>query len=579
MDSSKAPQNKPINRVVERDIAKEMQESYLDYAMSVIVSRALPDARDGLKPVHRRILYAMHEMGLSHTAKSKKCANIVGEVLGKYHPHGDIAVYDALVRMAQDFSFRYPLIEGQGNFGSIDGDSAAAYRYTEAKMAKIADELLTDIEKEVVDFKDNYDGTRKEPVVLPATLPQLLLNGTLGIAVGMATTIPPHNLGEVIDATVHLLDHPKATIEDLVQFIKGPDFPTGGMIFNEKDIYSAYATGRGGIVARGEAEIIESAQDRYQIIISSIPYQVNKSELVSTMATLVTDKKIEGIKDIRDESDKDGLRIAIDLKREANPQKILNNLYKHTDLERAFHFNTLALVDGIQPKTLSLKDLLEQFIAFRKQVIERRAKFDLKIAEARVHILEGLKKALDHIDQIIKTIKGSPDKEVARERLIKIFKFSDKQAEAILEMKLQALAGLERQKINDELKEKLNLIKELMALLKDPKKVIQTMKDELAGIRKRHADERKTKIIKHAAKELSTADLVVEEDVAIVLTRSGYVKRSSPSVYRVQHRGGKGVIDISTKEEDFVSAFVIANTHDDLLLFTDKGKAFKMKGY
>jgi DNA gyrase subunit A len=576
MDSSKTSPNK----IIERDISKEMKESYLDYAMSVIISRALPDARDGLKPVHRRILYVMHEAGLTHSAKFRKCATIVGDTLGKYHPHGDQAVYDALARMAQDFSFRYPLVEGQGNFGSIDGDAAAAYRYTEARMARISDELLADIEKEVVDFKDNYDSTRKEPVVLPATVPQLLLNGTLGIAVGMATNIPPHNLGEVVDATVYFLEHPKASTEDLLQFIKGPDFPTGGIVFNEKDIYSAYATGRGGIVTRGEAEIVESRRggsEYYQIIISSIPYQVNKSELVAAMANLVTEKKIDGIKDIRDESDKEGLTIAIDLKREANPQKILNNLYKHTDLEKAYHFNILALVDGIQPKTLSLKDILEQFIVFRRQVIERRAKFDLKVATLRVHILEGLKKALDHIDKIIKTIKSSNDKEDAHKRLVKLFKFSDKQAEAILEMKLQALAGLERQRINDELKEKMNLIKELNALLKDPKKVTQTMKDELSGIKKKYADDRKTKIVKHAAKSLSAEDLVQEEDVAIVLTRSGYVKRSSPSVYRVQHRGGKGVIDISTKEEDFVTAFVMANTHDDLLLISDKGKAFKIK--
>ncbi len=579
MDSSKKTLN-ASNKIIDRDIAKEMRESYLAYAMSVIISRALPDARDGLKPVHRRILYAMHEMGLAHTAKSKKCANIVGEVLGKYHPHGDQAVYDALVRMAQDFSFRYPLIEGQGNFGSIDGDSAAAYRYTEAKMAKISDELLADIEKEVVDFKDNYDATRKEPVVLPARVPQLLLNGTLGIAVGMATNIPPHNLGEVLDATVHLLDHPKATTEDLTQFIKGPDFPTGGLIFNEKDIFSAYATGRGGIVTRGEVEIVETTSEHYQIVISSIPYQVNKSELVSAMAALVTEKKIEGIRDIRDESDRDGLRIAIDLKREANPQKILNNLYKHTDLERAYHFNTLALVeDGTQPKTLSLKELLEQFVIFRRNVIGRRAKFDLKISQARVHILEGLKKALDHIDKIIKTIKASPDKESAHVRLMKLFRFSDKQAEAILEMKLQALAGLERQKINDELKEKMKLIRDLEALLKDPKKVTQLMKEEIGVIKKKYADERKTKIVRHAAKEMLAEDLITEEEVAIVLTSSGYVKRSSPNVYRVQHRGGKGVIDISTKEEDFVTAFAIANTHDDLLLFTDKGKSFKIKVY
>ncbi len=588
MDTSKIS-NKTSNRIVERDIAQEMKESYLDYAMSVIVSRALPDARDGLKPVHRRILYVMHEAGLNHSAKFKKCATIVGDALGKYHPHGDQAVYDALVRMAQDFSFRYPLIEGQGNFGSIDGDNAAAYRYTEARMAKISDELMNDIEKDVVDFKDNYDATRQEPVVLPAAVPQLLLNGTFGIAVGMATNIPPHNLGEIVDAANYLLDHPKATTEDLVQFVKGPDFPTGGLIFNEKDIYQAYATGRGPIVTRGEAEIIEALPagrqanrgggDFYQIIISSIPYQVNKSELVSGMAALVTDKRIEGIRDIRDESDKDGLRVAIDLKREANPQKILNNLYKFTDLEKTYHFNTLALDANYQPQTFSLKGLLEQFVSFRKIVIERRAKFNLKVAQARVHILEGLKKALDHIDKIIKTIKSSPDKEAARTRLIKLFKFSDKQAEAILEMKLQALAGLERQKINDELEEKINLIKDLQVLLKDPKKVIHVIKNELSAIKTKYGDERKTKIIKHAAKAFSTEDLVPEEDVAIVLTRSGYVKRSSPSLYRVQHRGGKGVVDISTKEEDFVSAFVAANTHDDLLLFTDKGKAFKIKVY
>lgn len=576
MDPSKTPQ---INKIVDRDIAKEMKESYLDYAMSVIVSRALPDARDGLKPVHRRILYVMHEMGLSHSAKSKKCANIVGEALGKYHPHGDLSVYDALVRMAQDFSLRYPLIEGQGNFGSIDGDSAAAYRYTEAKMSRIADEMLGDIEKEVVDFKDNYDATRKEPVVLPAAMPQLLLNGTLGIAVGMATNIPPHNLGEIIDATIHIIDHPKATTEDLVEFVKGPDFPTGGLIFNAKDIHQAYATGRGGIVTRGEAEIVEDKAEHYQIIISSIPYQVNKSELISKMAELVTDKKLEGIRDIRDESDKDGLRIAIDLKNNANPQKILNNLYKYTDLERVYHFNVVALVDGIQPQTLSLKNILEQFIGYRQQVIERRTRFNLKVAEARVHILEGLKKALDHIDKIIKTIKASADKETAHIRLVKEFKLSDKQVEAILEMKLQTLAGLERQKISDELEEKLKLIRSLIALLKDPKKILQTIKDELLNIKNRYGDERKTKIIKHAAKAMSAEDLIPEEESAMVLTRGGYVKRSNPAAYRIQHRGGKGVIDLSTKEEDFVTAFISANTHDDLLLFTDKGKVFKLKMY
>ena len=570
------------NKIINKDIAEEMRESYLDYAMSVIISRALPDARDGLKPVHRRILYVMHEMGLDYGARFKKCATIVGDALGKYHPHGDQAVYDSLVRMAQVFSFRYPLIAGQGNFGSIDGDSAAAYRYTEAKMARIAGSLMADIEKEVVDFKDNYDASRKEPVVLPAAFPNLLLNGTLGIAVGMATNIPPHNLGEIVDATIHLLDSPKATVEGLCQFIKGPDFPTAGLIFNEKDIFQAYASGKGGILTRGEAEIIESSSggpERYQIIISSIPYQVNKSELVLAMANLVTEKRIEGIRDIRDESDKDGLRIALDLKREANPQKILNNLYKHTDLEKMYHFNMLALQDGIQPRILSLKDILEQFIVFRRNVLERRTKFNLKVNQERAHILEGLEKALDHIDKIIKTIKGSSDKETAREHLIKMFKFSRTQAEAILEMKLQSLANLERQKISDELKEKIKSIKDLEALLKDPQKVTQLMKEELGAIKDKYADERRTKIVRRAAKELSAEDLVAEEEVAIVLTRSGYVKRGSPSAYRVQHRGGKGVIDISTKEEDFVSTFTVANTHDDLLLFTDKGKVFKIKVY
>jgi DNA gyrase subunit A len=560
------------NRIINRDISQEMKDSYLDYAMSVIVSRALPDVRDGLKPVHRRILYVMREMGLDHAAKFKKCANIVGEALGKYHPHGDQSVYDALVRMAQDFSLRYPLIEGQGNFGSLDGDAAAAYRYTEAKMARISEDMLKDIEKEVVDFQDNYDRTRKEPMVLPSALPQLLLNGTLGIAVGMATNIPPHNLSEVVDAAVYLLEHPKATTDDLIQFIKGPDFPTGGLIFNVKDIYSAYATGKGPIITRGEAEIAESS-----IVISSIPYQVNKAELIAAMAKLALDKRIEGVRDIRDESDKEGLRIVIELKSSANPQKILNNLYKHTDLERPYHFNMLALVDGIQPQILSLKNILEHFINFRRQIVERRARFDLKVAEARAHILEGLKKALDHIDKIIKTIKNSPDRIVAHTRLMKDFKLSDKQAEAILEMKLQTLAGLERQKILDELKEKINLIKELSALLKDPKKILMAVKNELVEMKKRYGDERKTKIISHAVKEMSVEDLVPEEETAMVLTRDGYVKRANPNIYRAQHRGGKGVVDLSTKEEDFVTNFVVANTHDDLMLFTDRGKVFKMK--
>jgi len=403
-----------IGMVSPREIVTEMQESYLDYAMSVIVARALPDVRDGLKPVHRRILFAMHEMGLTHSAKTKKSANVVGEVLGKYHPHGDTAVYDSLVRMAQDFSLRYPLIEGQGNFGSIDGDSAAAMRYTEARMSAITTEMLKDIEKETVDFIPNYDGSKFEPIVLPAAIPQLLLNGSMGIAVGMATNIPPHNLTEVTEATLHLMAHPKATVEDLTEFVKGPDFPTGGMIFNKKEILQAYATGRGGVINRGEAEISEKKNGEWQIIITSIPYLVNKSELIVKMADLVHEKKLEGIRDIRDESDKEGLRISIDLKRDSYPQKVLNNLYKHTDLERAFHFNMIALVDGgRQPQTLSLKSILEEFIKHRRVIIERRSKFDLARAQDREHILLGLKKALDHIDAVIKAIRGSASKEEA----------------------------------------------------------------------------------------------------------------------------------------------------------------------
>ena len=569
----------PIGTLIGREIVDEMKESYLDYAMSVIVARALPDVRDGLKPVHRRILYAMHEMGLSHQAKSKKSANVVGEVLGKYHPHGDTAVYDALVRMAQNFSLRYPLVQGQGNFGSIDGDSAAAMRYTEVRMSAIASETLRDIEKETVDFIPNYDGTKEEPIVLPAAIPQLLLNGSLGIAVGMATNIPPHNLKEVIDATLHLIAHPKATIEDLTAYVQGPDFPTGGMIFNKKDILQAYQTGRGGVINRGVAEITERKSGEFQIIISSIPYQVNKAELVEKIAALVQEKKIDGIRDLRDESDKEGLQIAIDLKRDAYPQKILNNLYKHTDLERAFHFNMVALVDGIQPQTLSLKGMLEEFIKHRRIVVEKRAKFDLKKAEERAHILLGLKKALDHIDAIIKTIKQSDSKENAHKNLIKKFDLSDKQATAILEMRLQALAGLERQKIEDELKEKQKLINELRVLLKDPKKIDGVIKNELDDIKEKYGDERKTRVIAGAAKIISTEDLVPNEETILILTQGGYAKRIKPDEYRVQRRGGKGVIGVTTKEEDVALEFITGNTHDDVLFFTNLGKVYQTKMY
>ncbi|KKU15668.1 MAG: gyrase subunit A protein [Candidatus Giovannonibacteria bacterium GW2011_GWB1_45_9b] len=567
-----AEENKNIQK---RDIIPEMRESYLDYAMSVIVSRALPDVRDGLKPVHRRILHTMNEMGLRHNAKYRKSAAVVGDTLGKYHPHGDMAVYDSIVRMAQDFSMRYTLVDGQGNFGSIDGDNAAAPRYTEIRMTQIAEELLGDIEKETVEFRDNYDGTRKEPVVLPAALPNLLLNGTLGIAVGMATNIPPHNLGEAIDAASHLIGHPRATTEDLMEFIKGPDFPTGGLIFSKKDLLQAYSTGRGSILTRGEAEIVEKSKGNFQIIISSIPYQVNKSELIIKMADLVREKRIDGIRDIRDESDKEGLTIAIDLKHDAVPEKILNGLYKFTDLERAFHFNMIALVDGIQPQVLSLKSILENFVSWRKIIVERRAKFDLKKAEERAHILEGLKKALDHIDAVIKTIRASESKEDAHKNLVKKFDLSVKQADAILEMRLQTLAGLERQKIDNELKEKQKLIRDLKSLLKDPDKIAETVKNELLELKKKYADSRKSKIIASEVKSFSMEDLIPEKETIVVLTQDGYIKRVNPEEYRSQKRGGKGIIGHETKEEDIVTNFFSGNTHDDLLL-TKKGEVLSL---
>jgi DNA gyrase subunit A len=563
--------------VIPQNISKEMRSSYLDYAMSVITSRALPDVRDGLKPVHRRILFAMNEMHLTASAKTRKSATVVGEVLGSYHPHGDSSVYDAMVKLAQDFSTRYPLVIGQGNFGSIDGDGAAAYRYTEAKMSKISAELLRDIEKETVDFRPNYDATKKEPIVLPAVVPNLLLNGTLGIAVGMATNIPPHNLGEVLDATVHLIENSDATNDDLANFVKGPDFPTGGIIFNEKDIRHAYAHGRGGVLTRGEAEIVETKSGMFQIIISSIPFRVIKSTLIEQIADLVREKKIDGIKGLRDESAKD-IRIAIDIKTGAHPQNILNYLYKHTQLEETFHFNVVALVDGI-PQTLSLKSILVEFIAHRQIVVRRRTEFDLRKAEAREHILLGLKKALDHIDEIIKLIKKSKDVDDARLQLMKAFKFSELQANAILEMRLQKLAGLERKKIEDELNAIQALIKELKDLLASPKKILAVIKNELQEIREKYGDERRTKVVRHGAKNFSMEDLVPDEESVVVLTQGGYVKRTHPDEYKPQKRGGVGVVDLNTKEEDFVTHLLRATAHNDILFFTDKGKAYQIKMY
>jgi len=562
--------------VISRSIVSEMKKSFIDYAMSVITDRALPDVRDGLKPVHRRILYAMHTMGLSASAKTRKSAAVVGEVLGNYHPHGDVAAYEAMVKMAQDFSIRYPLVIGQGNFGSVDGDSAAAMRYTEAKMSRVASELLRDINKETVNWIPNYDATKKEPAVLPAAAPQLLLNGTLGIAVGMATNIPPHNLREVVDAAAYILDNKDATTEDLLQFVQGPDFPLGGIIFNSKDILHAYTTGRGGIVTRGVAEVVED-KNTSQIIISSIPYRVNKADLIMKIADLVREKKIDGIKGIRDESTKD-IRIVIDLKNGSYPQKVLNFLYKHTQLEDTFHLNLVALVDGV-PQTLSLKSILEEFIKHRQIVIRRRTEFDLREAEAREHILIGLKKALDHIDEIIKLIKKSKDVDTARVNLMKEFRFSELQANAILEMRLQKLAGLERQKIEDELAEVQKLIAELKTILANPKKILSIIKKELSEISEKYGDDRRTKVVKGGVKVLSMEDLIADEENTLILTAGGYVKRTSPDEYKKQKRGGVGVVDLDTKEEDFVTNFLTASTHSDLLFFTDRGKAYQIKMY
>jgi DNA gyrase subunit A len=561
--------------LTDRNIVTEMKESYLDYAMSVITQRALPDIRDGLKPVHRRILYAMGQMGVTAGGKTRKSASVVGEVMGNYHPHGDAAIYESMVKLAQDFATRYPLIIGQGNFGNIDGDSAAAMRYTEAKMSKISSEMLKDLDKETVEWRPNYDNTKKEPVVLPAAVPNLLLNGTLGIAVGMATNIPPHNLGEVVDATLHLADNPGATTEDLLQFIKGPDFPTGGTAFNQSDINKAYASGRGGVVVRGQAEIIEDKKGTFQIIITSIPYRVNKSELIISIANLVRDKKIEGIKGLRDESAKD-IRIAIDLKNGAQPQSVLNYLYKHSQLEETFHYNLVALVNGV-PKTLALKTFLDEFIEHRKIVIKKRTEFDLKKAEAREHILLGLKKALDHIDEIIKLIKKSKDVDDARAQLMKTFKFSEIQANAILEMRLQKLAGLERKKVEDELAAVQALILDLKDILAKTKRILKIMKDELTEIKAKYGDERRTKIVKGGIKSFSEEDLIPDEPSMLVLTAGGYVKRTDPDEYKKQKRGGVGVVDLDTKDEDFVTHFLTATTHNDILFFSDKGKAYQIK--
>lgn len=565
--------------VLDQSIASEMSSSYLDYAMSVIVSRALPDARDGLKPVHRRILYAMWDIGLKPSAKFRKSATVVGEVLGKYHPHGDSAVYESMVRMAQDFSMRYPLVRGQGNFGSMDGDGAAAMRYTEAKLSAISEEMLFDIDKDTVDFSPNYDGSQKEPQFLPAKLPNLLLNGGMGIAVGMSTNIPPHNLRELILAINHLADNPDATVEDLMEFVKGPDFPTGGIIYDKRDILNAYATGKGGIVVRGKADIKEDKSGNFQIIISELPYQVNKATLVEKIADLVKDKKLEGVKGLRDESDKDGVRIAVDLKKDSYPKKILNSLYKNTSLQTTFHVNILALIGGIQPKVLTLKMALEEYIKHRESVVRRRTEFELRRAKDRAHILEGLMVALNSIDEVIKTIKASSDRENAKGNLIKKFKLSEKQSIAILEMKLQSLANLEKIKIEDELKEKLKMIKELEAILGSRTRMRLIIREEINELAEKFGDDRRTQVVPHGVKNFNIEDLIPNEDTMIMMTRDGYIKRLEPSTFKVQARGGKGVIGLTTKEEDSVEFMFVTQTHNDILFFTTKGRTFQLKAY
>jgi DNA gyrase subunit A len=568
-----------VENIQPRALVQEVQQSYLDYAMSVIVSRALPDVRDGLKPVHRRILYSMWESGLRPSAKFRKSATVVGEVLGKYHPHGDTAVYDSMVRLAQDFSLRYPLVWGQGNFGSMDGDSAAAYRYTEAKLKPIAEEMLFDIEKDTVDFIPNFDGVHKEPVVLPAKLPQLLLNGTMGIAVGMATNIPPHNLNELADAINHLIDNPEAAIDELMQFVKGPDFPTGGIMYNTPGIKEAYSTGRGKIVTRAKAEIIETKAGTFNIIITEITYATNKATLIMKIADLVKEGKILGIRDLRDESDKDGVRIVIELKKDAYAQKVLNKLYNATDLQKNFNVNMLALVGGIDPQILSLKAILEQYIEHRKIVVTRRTKFELNKAKDRAHILEGLKIALDHIDAVIDTIRKSPTKEEAHINLMKKFKLSEKQASAILEMRLQTLAGMERKKIEDELAEKLAIITQLTELLASTVKILAVVKDELLALKEKYGDERKTKVLRTGIEEFKQEDLIPNEEAILTISQDGYIKRMNPDVYKVQKRGGKGVIGATTREGDVIEKVTSVMTHDNLMFFTDTGKVFQTKAY
>ena len=566
--------------IVSQSLVNEMQTSYLDYAMSVIVGRALPDIRDGLKPVHRRILYSMWQTGLRSSAKFKKCAAVVGDVLGKYHPHGDSAVYDSLVRMAQDFSMRMPLIRGQGNFGSLDGDSAAAYRYTEAKLEQVSEELLLDIEKNTVDFMPNFDGTHKEPKVLPAKLPNLLINGTVGIAVGMASNIPPHNLTEVANAILLLIKNRDASIDELAEIVQGPDFPTGAIAYNQKDMKAAFATGKGGVVVRAKTEIVEDSKGNFAIIVTEIPYQVNKSTLLMKIADNVRDKKIEGIRDLRDESSKGEVRIVVELKKDAYPKKVLTRLYQTSQLQETIHYNMLALVDGgTQPRLLNLKMILEEYVKHRREVVRRRTEFDLARATDRAHILEGLSIAILKIDEIIKTIKKSKDKDEARTNLMSKFKLSERQASAILEMRLQNLANLETLKVETEYKEMQKLIAELESILKSEKKMMAVIATEVEELRDKYGTPRRTQIVKHGIKEFSIEDVVPDTQTVVMITKAGYIKRIPPDTFKTQHRGGKGVAGLTTKEDDVVEQVFTTTTHKDLMFFTNRGRVFRLKAY
>lgn len=568
----------PQSRVTEINISQEMRSSFLDYAMSVIVARALPDVRDGLKPVHRRILYAMNDLGMTSDKAYKKSARIVGEVIGKYHPHGDSAVYETMVRMAQDFNYRYMLVDGHGNFGSIDGDAAAAMRYTEARMSKISMELLRDITKDTIDYKDNYDGSEREPAVLPSRFPNLLVNGTSGIAVGMATNIPPHQLGEVIDGLIAFSKNEEMSILEIMEYIPGPDFPTGGMIMGRSGIRRAYETGKGSLTIRAKVDIEQRANGKETIIVNELPYQVNKARLIEKIAELVRDKRIDGITDLRDESDRNGMRIVMEIRRDANASVLLNNLYKHTAMQTSFGINLLALVDG-QPRVLSIKECLHYYLEHQRVIIRRRTEFELRKAQARAHILEGLRIALDHIDEIISLIRSSQTTEIAKQGLMEQFSLSEKQAQAILDMRLQRLTGLEREKIEDEYQNLVQLIAELKAILADDEKILEIIREELLEIKEKFNDARRTEIMDAGVEDIMDEDLIPREQIVLTLTHNGYVKRLPASTYRSQKRGGRGVQGMGTNEDDFVEHLLTTSTHDTILFFTNKGKVYRLKGY